>query len=372
MKTVNIAGAGGIGKAAALIALNTYGFDVKVVIGDRDEKALKAAKSYVHNHPNLETYIIHDGDDEALHSQFQRSDVVLDCLPGSLAPRVAKMARRFNCHYANLTEYVDETNEIKGIAANARTGFVLQTGLAPGYINILGLKLFNDFCEKYGVEEVIDIEMKVGALTKTAIAPHFYGFTWSPIGVATEYVKDAVVLRDHQVVKVPALSEIQKLMIGGDWYEANFTSGGAADLPSALKDKVKNLDYRTLRFPGHYEWVKEVLQSTPQGVDAITYLQDIMLSTIPQYDDDMVVLYAHVTGLDRQGRLRRLDKNITVEASFLAGQKLTAIQSTTAAPLIEVARMLLTDKYKGVVLQSMIDPDEFISGPVVSKVYGND
>jgi hypothetical protein len=74
--------------------------------------------------------------------------------------------------------------------------------------------------------------------------------------------------------------------------------------------------------------------------------------------------------MDDHGNLRRLDRSIRVEPMILAGQKLTAIQSTTAAPLIESARILLGGQYKGVVLQSMIDPESFLSGPIVSMVYG--
>lgn len=369
MKTINIAGAGGIGRAAALIALNAVEWDVKVLIGDISEKALAETRKYCKNDDNLETYVMSD-DDAKMAPLFERSDVILDCLPGSLAPRMARLAKDHRCHYANLTEYVHETEEIMAIAKDADTGFILQTGLAPGYINNLGLRLYNIFKKKYNVDHVDDLQMKVGALTKTAVEPTFYGFTWSPIGVATEYVKDAVAVRNHEVVTIPALSEIQKLMIEGEWYEANFTSGGAADLPEALKKNVKNLDYRTLRYPGHYEWVKEVLQSTPLGEHRIQHLQETMLKSIPRYEEDFVMVYVHVTGLDDHGHLRRLDRSIRVEPMILAGQKLSAIQSTTAAPLIESARILLGGAYKGVVLQSMIDPESFLSGPIVSMVYG--
>lgn len=368
MKTIHIAGAGGIGKAAALIALYGLNEEYRVLIGDRSESALSQAMAFCQNHKNLETYVLDTNLD--LNAYFEKSDVVLDCLPGSLAPVIAQLALNNNCHYANLTEYVEETEKIQAMAEGANTGFILQTGLAPGYINVIGMKLFNDFKATHGVEKVEDIQMKVGALTKTAIAPHFYGFTWSPVGVATEYVKDAIVLRDHKVVNVTALSEIQKLMIEGEWYEASYTSGGAADLPEALKDQVRHLDYRTLRYPGHYDWVKYILESAPVGEDRIAYLQKTMLDSIPMYDDDLVLLYVHVTGHDANGVLRRMDKTIEVRAMELAGQRLTAIQSTTAGPLIQSALMLMTNKYKGVVLQSMIDPEEFLSGEVVTTVYG--
>jgi saccharopine dehydrogenase-like NADP-dependent oxidoreductase len=165
---------------------------------------------------------------EAVAKQAQ---ILLDCLPGSQAPRMARIARDFGLHYANLTEYVAETEAIKAIAQDAETGFVLQTGLAPGYINILAHGMFRKFCSDFGVDNVAKIEMKVGALSDHAVAPHYYGFTWSPVGVATEYVKPAQVLRDFRIAERPSLSERSRILIGGIAYEDDLTSGGCADLP---------------------------------------------------------------------------------------------------------------------------------------------
>ena len=177
-------------------------------------------------------------------SIFSKGDALLDCLPGKLAPKMAGFAKDYKLNYANLTEYVAETNQIMELAENADTGFVLQTGLAPGYIDVLANYMFQEFCKQYHVEKVDILEFKVGALTKNAVAPHFYGFTWSPIGVATEYIKDCIVIRDYKKATIPALSERATIIIDGISYEEDLTSGGAADLPDALSGKVRKLDYK--------------------------------------------------------------------------------------------------------------------------------
>lgn len=74
-----------------------------------------------------------------------QADIILDCLPGSLAPKIARLAKDYHLHYTNLTEYVAETDKIMKLAQDAKTGFVLQTGLAPGYIDIMANGLFNNF-----------------------------------------------------------------------------------------------------------------------------------------------------------------------------------------------------------------------------------
>ena len=181
-----------------------------------------------------------EGTSKELDAAIKKADIILDCLPGSQAPRMARLAKKFKAHYANLTEYVNETEQIMEIGAKAKTGFLLQTGLAPGFINVLACRLYEEFVARHGVKVVEHIEMKVGALSRHAAGPHFYAFTWSPVGVATEYLKDAYIVRDFEKVTIPALSGLENLIVDGEDYEDNFTSGGAADLPEFFQGKARN------------------------------------------------------------------------------------------------------------------------------------
>lgn len=370
-----IAGSGGIGKAAGLILAESQAFDCHILFGDRYEAAANAAVDFVHEgcqQQNLaESFVFpEEGMSDSLEEMLKKADIILDCLPGSQAPRLAQYAKDFNLHYANLTEYVRETDLVTEIAKDANTGFILQTGLAPGFINVLGMKLFNDFCKDFKVDKVDTIEMKVGAISDNAMSPHFYAFTWSPIGVATEYVKDALAVRNYVKTTVPSLSDAKRIIIDGDLYEDNFTSGGAADLPEALAGKVKDLDYKTLRHPGHYGWVKEILNNVPEGVDKIGHLETTMLENIPAVENDIVVIFATVIGKDSNGTLRAKEKSYKIKPVKVGTKTLRAIQTTTASALCEAAKMLLTGNYKGPIFQSQINPDEFLNGLFVSSFYG--
>lgn len=370
-----IAGSGGIGKAAGLILAESKDFDCEIYFGDISQSAIDGAIAFVEEglgkSSDLHGFLMPmSGSNEAMDKAFADGDVVLDCLPGSQAPRIAQMAKDNHTHYANLTEYVSETNQVMEIAKDADTAFVLQTGLAPGFINVLACKIWEDFTADFGVEKADRMEMKVGALSDHAAAPHFYAFTWSPIGVATEYMKDAEIVRDFQKIAVPALSGRETIIIDGEEFEDNFTSGGAADLPEAFAGKVKDLDYKTLRYAGHYEWVEETLKTIPKNDDTINNLEKLMLDRIPSVEDDVVIVYAAVTGKDSDGRLRRKERAYKIAPSYYGKQKLRAIQTTTAAPLCEMARMMIEKDWKGTVLQSQIDTDEFMNGPFVKRVYG--
>ncbi len=372
--TIFIAGSGGIGNAVAILLREWSGNEVNIYLGDISEENLKKTKQYV-THLSQQTSLVEtvlmskDGINDAMKSAFEECQILLDCSPGSQAPRMAQFAKDFKMHYANLTEYVAETDAVIKIAEDAETGFVVQTGLAPGFINVLAMSLYNEFVEKYENEKVERIGMKVGALSNHAHAPHFYGFTWSPIGVATEYVKNARVVRDYERVQLPALSEREKIYINGYVYEADLTSGGAANLPRYFEGKAKNLDYKTLRHVGHYKWVEGLIKHLPLDEKLPQNLEDIMLEKVPSVEDDFVIVHSSVDGFDTQGRRRMVEKAFHIKPLEINGHYLRAIQTTTAVPLIECADMLATNKYKGVIMQSDIEPKEFLNGNFVSRVY---
>jgi saccharopine dehydrogenase-like NADP-dependent oxidoreductase len=370
-----IAGAGGIAEAVALILAEWSAITPTLFIGDRNQlKANKVAKWVIEgcSKPcSVTDFTINETIETGeMIAVFEKGSIILDCLPGSAAPRIAHFAKKYNLHYVNLTEYVAETEEIIALSKNATTGFLLQTGLAPGYINLVAHQLFQKFCLNYKVKEVQTLEFKVGALTKNAVAPHFYGFTWSPIGVATEYVEETIVIRDFITTTLPSLSERAVIIIDGLTFEEDLTSGGAADLPYALAGKVKHLDYKTLRFPGHYDWINRQLKNGSSQTAKITALQQKMQECIPHIEEDQIVLYAAVEGKDQTGVLRRNELAKTILPQKVGNHTLRAIQITTAAPMAQAAQLLLEENLSGAILQSQIDSSKFLNGKFITRVYG--
>jgi len=369
-----IAGAGGIGRAAALMILESPHLQAKVTLGDADPQALQSAMTWIQAgtvaHRDLESYQMPRGADESIDGALlDQCDVLLDCLPGALAPTMAQYCLDHSMHYANLTEYVDETEQIMKMADGAETAFILQTGLAPGYIDVLGMQLVKQFRARHGDGKINHLRLRVGALSQNARSPHYYSFTWSPIGVATEYVKKSVILSDGKVERIPSLSEREDLILNGISYEADYTSGGIADLPEALADDVKNINYKTIRYPGHYDWVKTRIEGTSQA--DIDRLEDDMLANIPTVENDVVIVYGELEGKDAQGRLHGINETITVMPRRVGDHVLRAIQTTTAAPLIACAALLLEGDMKGLVTQSQLDSKAFLSHPIVSDIYGD-
>jgi saccharopine dehydrogenase-like NADP-dependent oxidoreductase len=368
-----IAGAGGMGRAAGLLLRELGDFEVDLWLGDSSEAQVRAATAWVREGSarpgRVEGFLLPaEGTSTRFEEVLAGADILLDCLPGREAPRMARLARRHRLHYANLTEHVRETEQVCAIAEGAEQGFLLQTGLAPGFVDVLGNGLFQHFCRENDVDRADTLAMRVGALTTTAHPPHYYGFTWSSIGVATEYVEPATVIRDFRRTTRPSLSDRAPILIDGVVYEEALTSGGAADLPAVLEGRVCRLDYKTLRYPGHYSWVLDLLEQAPQH-DRAEHLQRMMEERVPFVEDDLVVIYSAVEGQGADGALRRMEKSFLIRPSRVGARTLKAIQATTAAALAESARLLLTDGCRGLCQQSQIDPLKFMAGPFVGAIY---
>lgn len=371
-----IAGAGGVGRALGLILAEISPEPPRLFIGNRTPAKAEAVAKWITEGVSrdvpVEAFRLPEtGMNDRMIRVLKEADLLLDCLPGSEAPRMADLARQYGLHYANLTEHVAATKTITELAGAADTGFLLQTGLAPGYINVLAHGLFQQFCERYNVKQVRSIAMRVGALTRHASGPHYYAFTWSPAGVATEYLKQAICVRQGVRTALPPLSDRETLIINGRTLEADLTSGGAADLPDALAGRVEHLDYKTLRYPGHYDWVTGQLESILPGEDPVATLQRQLEIHIPHAEEDVVYLYAAVEGKDNHSVLRRIEDARVIEPQTVGRYRLRAIQTTTAAPIAQAAELLLAGNHKGVVLQSMLDPRTFLNGRFVQPFFGS-
>jgi saccharopine dehydrogenase-like NADP-dependent oxidoreductase len=381
-RKVAIFGAGGIGRAIACFLADHQTVDeIRVV----DTSAAQLASCRADLQEVLgETRLLErvgKPDEPETAAFLAESELIFDCLPGRFALEVAQLARQLGKHYVNATEHVAATGEIHKLAADAGQAFVLQAGLAPGYVNILAMSLIAEAEARATADlwEIVSferLEMRVGALTLNAGPPSHYGFTWSTAGVATEYVENALVVRDHALKELPSLSERRHRVLGGVTYEEDLTSGGAADLCAALAGKIRDIDYKTLRWPGHYDYVDQVLASHRNADRAtrIHHLEMALIRDVPHVELDKITLYAGLELIVKrrsgQAEKRRLEAFKDVFGLEVGGTKLRAIQATTASSLAQVGILALEQGWRGVKTQSMIPPEAFLSGRIVNQVYG--
>ena len=311
---VLILGAGKIGATLADMLVELYG--TQVTLADMHPPS-------THGDPQLHPLQLDVQDDAALASVLNQHPLVINALPFFCAARVATAAAQRGVHYFDLTEDVAATRTIRALAPRARAVLMPQCGLAPGLIGMLGGHLAGQFDEPY------DLQLRVGALTLHALNALRYHFTWSVDGVINEYCNPCDAIVGGQLTNVQPLEGLENLSLDGQVFEAFNTSGGLGTLCETLAGRVRNLNYKTIRHPGHRDAMHLLLHGL-RLIERRDLLRQVLDGAVPHSRDDMVVMAATATGM-RSGRLEQLTHNTRLYGAPLRGQQRTAIELTTAA-----------------------------------------
>jgi len=286
-------------------------------------------------------------DAAALHAQLGAHpvDAVISSLPFYCNTTVAGAARRANAHYFDLTEDVEVTRSVRRVAEGAGSAFVPQCGLAPGFISIAAHELMTHF------DEVRSVKLRVGALPQHPNNVLKYSLTWSTEGLINEYGNACQAIVDGRLVEVAPLQGLEEIEIDGTLYEAFNTSGGLGSLGEIDGLGIASMNYKTIRYPGHCAQMQLLMNDLKLNQDRST-LKRILENAVPQTLQDVVIVYAAVTGR-QDGELREENYVNKIYPQLIAGRLWSAIQVTTAAAICAVADLVVTQPqhYLGFVAQ---------------------
>ena len=283
-----------------------------------------------------------------------RFDAVLSSLPYFHNPIVAGLAREHRLHYFDLTEDVEVTKQVKVLSTDSSQAFVPQCGLAPGFISIVTQDLITHF------DRVDTVKMRVGALPVHPSNALKYSLTWSTDGLINEYGNTCYGIEGGEKVSLQPLEGYETIEVDGLLYEAFNTSGGLGTLADTYAGKVRTMNYKTLRYPGHCEKIHFLMNDLKLNEDR-DMLKRILEQAIPQTLQDVVLIYASVTG-KREGALFEENYVKKVYPLCIKGKLWSAIQVTTASSLCAVVDLVLKtpDRYKGFVTQESFPLHDFL------------
>jgi saccharopine dehydrogenase-like NADP-dependent oxidoreductase len=341
-------GAGKIGDA--IVNLLSGSGDYALTIVDRD-----AARLAQMQRGNARAVSIDAGDAKALAGVLPGHDVVLSASPYYLTPTIAAATKAAGAHYFDLTEDVASTQAVKALAVGASTPMVPPWGLAPGFVSIVA----NDLAK--GVDTQRDVQMRVGALPIYPTNALKYNLTWSTDGLINEYCNPCEAIIDGTLMETLALEEVEAFSLDGIAYEAFNTSGGLGTLCDSLKGRVENLNYKTVRYPGHRDIVKTLIRDLRLG-QRRDILKDVLETAIPMTLQDVVLIFVTVSGM-KGGRLTQQTYAKKIYSQVVNGQHLSAIQVTTAAGICAMVDLLVGGKLpqKGFVRQEDASLADFLA-----------
>jgi saccharopine dehydrogenase-like NADP-dependent oxidoreductase len=282
------------------------------------------------------------------------SDAVISCLPYNFNKNVASAAHQLAIHYFDLTEDLETSKTIFKMSGNANAVMAPQCGLAPGFIAIAGASLAGAF------KKIRNIRLRVGALPQNPTGLLGYAFNWSPEGVVNEYLNDCEVIEDGKRKMVSPLEWLETIVINGVQLEAFTTSGGIGSMCETYEGRVENLDYKTIRYPGHANLMNFIFHELLMRQNRIR-TGEMLVNAKPPVKEDVVYVHVSVEGWKR-GALTRDEFVKAYYPIEIAGRTWRAISWTTAASVSAVVEMVNNGDLpsKGFIKQESILLDKFL------------
>ena len=281
---------------------------------------------------------------------------VISAGPFAINKNIATVAAEMGIGYFDLTEDVETTEFIRTL--NSKSVMMPQCGLAPGAINICAAGMIEKF------DKVSEVMMRVGALPRFTNNEMSYYLSWSTNGLINEYCNDADAIYEGKCIKVLPLEGAEKLMIEGEAYEAFNTSGGCATMCETYENKVDNLSYKTIRYPGHLNHMKFLFNDLHLKKNQ-EILEKLFDKEVPRTTNDVIVFFVKVIG-EIDGILQEK----TYQKKIYGDERFSAIQRTTASGVCSVLEMFISKKIAshGFIKQESILWEDFIDNKF-GKVY---
>lgn len=293
-------------------------------------------------------------DPQALRGAAKSQDAVISALPFFLNPGVAQICAETGAHYFDLTEDVETTRAVRAVSENSPVAFAPQCGLAPGFISIVAHHLAQRF------DSLREVHMRVGALPEFPANALKYNLTWSTDGLINEYCNPCEAIHEGKLTEVMPMEGLEHFSLDGIDYECFNTSGGLGTLCETLDGKVESLNYKTVRYPGHCDIMKMLLEDL-RLKERRGLLKDILENSVPITHQDVVLIFVVVTGM-REGRLTQESYAKKIYAQEIGGKLMSAIQITTAAGITAMVDLFFDSKLpqRGFIRQEMCELPAFL------------
>lgn len=403
---VLVLGAGRMGLGAAYdLAHNSEGVEL-VTVADVDEGRARAVAETLRDGRVRAAQV--DVEDRARVVELMREhDAALSCVTYFHNLRLAGAAVEARTHFCDLggnNTVVDAELALDEEARAAGINIIPDCGLAPGMVSVLAAHGAARF------RRLDEIHIRVGGLPQNPRPPLDYQIVFSVEGLINEYVERARVIRSGQLIEVESMTELEALNFPEPYgrMEAFQTSGGTSTLPETFLGKIKELDYKTIRYPGHCERFKLLIDLGLASSDAVEVggaslpprrlLGELLNRHLPADEPDLVFIRLEFVGqlrTDEDALLKQLVEvkqvspseassemfgDLVREAAREGGAQtarlrydiidrfdsrtgLSAMQRTTAFPASIVAQMMARGETtrKGAVPQERcIPPDAFV------------
>jgi lysine 6-dehydrogenase len=364
-----VLGAGRMGLGAAFDLAHNSEAEA-VTIADLDIERARAVVAAVKSE-KLEPARIDVTNAREVLELMRGHDAAISCVVYHHNLRLAHAAVEARVNFCDLggnNSMVAEELALDEAARQAGINIIPDCGLAPGMVSILAA---------YGAlkfEQLEAIHIRVGGLPRNPRPPLNYQIIFSVEGLINEYVERARVIRDGKIIEIDSMTEVETLSFSEPFgeMEAFQTSGGISTLPESFLGRVSQLDYKTIRYPGHCERFKLLIDLGLTSDEEIEIdgtirarprrvLAELLQRHLPADEPDAVLVRVEFRGV-AQGKKQRLRYDMIDHFDERTG--LSAMMRTTSFPASIIAQMMARGEIqeKGAIPQErVVPPDAFVA-----------
>ena len=355
MNTIIVLGAGMVGSAMAIDL--TSQFDVTLT--DRDQQALDKAYKRC---SELKTLVLDVTNKTLLSETIKGYDLVVCAVPGFLGFETLKTIIDSGSDVVDISFFPENSLDLDALAKEKNVTAIVDCGVAPGMDNVI----LGDYNQ---IMELTDFECLVGGLPKTKKWPFCYKAPFSPVDVIEEYTRPARYVENGNIVTREALTDCEYVEFDGVGTLESFNSDGLRSIIYTMPH-IPNMKEKTLRYPGHVEYVKVLKESgffdeRPVSVNGteispLEFTSKILFNEWKLGDEEaeLTVMRVTVKGKNKDGQIEEVVYDLHDE--YDPESKVSSMSRTTGYTATAAANLILSNTFneKGVFPPELVGKHE--------------
>lgn len=303
MKNIIVLGAGMVGSAMAIDMAKKH----KVTLTDVNLHTLEKVKQKNHD---IDFLLLDVNNKETLKSMIKDFDLVICAVPGFLGFETLKAIIEAEKNVVDISFFPENSLELDALAKEKNVTVIVDCGVAPGMDNVI-LGYYNEKMK------LTDFECLVGGLPKIKKWPFSYKAPFSPVDVIEEYTRPARYVENSQVITREALTDCEYLEFENIGTLESFNSDGLRSIIYTMPH-ILNMKEKTLRYPGHVEYIKvlkesgffskEAIEVNGNKVTPLDFTSKVLFSEwkLGETEEELTVMRVTVKGENANGKIEEV------------------------------------------------------------------
>ena len=356
MKNIIVLGAGMVGSTIAIDLSNKH----KITLTDFNQEALSKAEQKCND---LTIQLLDVTDKNTLQETIKKFDLVVCAVPGFLGFETLKSIIEAEMNVIDISFFSENSLELDALAKEKNITAIVDCGVAPGMDNVI-LGYYNEKMK------LTDFECLVGGLPKVKKWPFCYKAPFSPIDVIEEYTRPARYVENGKMITREALTDCEFVEFDNVGTLESFNSDGLRSIMFTMPH-IKNMKEKTLRYPGHVEYVRVLKESgffntkeievNGTKISPLDFTSKVLFNEwkLGETEEEITIMRITVKGENSDGKIEEI--SYTLHDEYCSETKTSSMARTTGYTASAAANLFLEGEFteKGVFPPELVGKYEY-------------